>query len=200
MPILSRTSAVDACRLACHLGAVASVLLLHGQPLAGQQPQPTTLARVDESRVKAAYVYRFPQFVEWPSEALSSAETLDVCVLRPNPFGSDLQQLTRGETINGKSLRVRDIAGSQELAGCHVVFAGASSAATSAVLRAAAGRPILTVGETDRFLDEGGIIAFKVVERRVRFEVHAANAQRAGLRINAQLLNLALAVHGGPSS
>jgi hypothetical protein len=98
--------------------------------------------------------------------------------------------------LNGRPLRVRAIAGVGALAGCHALFAGARSAAATAVLRAAAGRPVLTIGETDRFLDAGGIIVLKVVDRRVRFEVNTTNAQKAGLRISAQLLGLAAAVRG----
>jgi hypothetical protein len=160
----------------------------------GQQ----TAVELDQYRVKAAFVYRFPQFVDWPPEVLAAAPTLDVCVLRPNPFGADLEELTRGETVNGRMLRVREIAGPINLEGCHVVFIG-SGAAPGAVLKAAAGRPILTVGETERFLDEGGIIALKIVDRRVRFEVHDERARQSGLRISAQLLNLAMSVRRGPS-
>ena len=68
------------------------------------------------------------------------------------------------------------------------------------LLRAARDRPILTVGEDDRFLHEGGIIAFRVVDRRVRFDVDLAHARRAGLRLDVQLLRLARQVHGGPRS
>jgi hypothetical protein len=76
-----------------------------------------------------------------------------------------------------------------------VLFIGEESERGASVLQAAVERPILTVGESDRFLEEGGIIALKVIDRRVRFEIHAANAQRSGLRISSQLLGLALAVH-----
>jgi hypothetical protein len=63
----------------------------------------------------------------------------------------------------------------------------------------AVGRPILTIGETDRFLDDGGIISLTLAERRVRFDVSASEARRAGLRISPQLLNLARSIRGGPS-
>jgi hypothetical protein len=98
--------------------------------------------------------------------------------------------------LNGRPLRVRVVAGVDPLAGCHALFAGARSEAAAAVLKAAAGRPVLTIGETDRFFEAGGIIVLKVVDRRVRFEVNTTNAQKAGLRISAQLLGLAAAVRG----
>lgn len=151
----------------------------------------------DEYRLKAAFVYRFPQFVEWPVAAVQNARTLDVCVLQPNPFGSDLEQFVTGESLAGRPLRVRVIAGADAVQGCHALFAGAQSESTADILKAAVGHPVLTIGESDRFLEEGGIIALKLVDRRVRFDVSTANAQRAGLRISAQLLSLAAAVRGG---
>jgi hypothetical protein len=150
----------------------------------------------DEYRLKAAFVYRFPQFVEWPPAALASSTTLDLCVLRPDPFGATLMELVQGESLAGRPFRVRDITLADGLDGCHAVFASRDENGR-AVLAAAAGHPILTIGETDAFLQAGGIIALKVVDRRVRFEVNATNAQRAGLRIDAQLLSLAASVRGG---
>jgi hypothetical protein len=156
---------------------------------------PLTSDTADEYWLKAAFVYRFPQFVQWPRAAVEDARTLDVCVLRPNPFGDSLDRLVSGESLNGRPLRVRVLANPGRLDGCHVLFAGSGSRAAAA-LAAVKGRPVLTVGEADRFLEDGGIVLLKIVSRRVRFEVHAANARRAGLRIDAQLLNLASAVHG----
>jgi hypothetical protein len=161
--------------------------------------RPQAQSASDEYRLKAAFVYRFPQFVEWPAGALLNSRTLDLCVLQPNPFGSDLETLVAGESLAGRPFRVRLVADLGALAGCHTVFAGARSRTAAAVLKALEGRPVLTVGETDQFLQNGGIIALRIVDRRVRFEVNAANAQKAGLRISAQLLNLAANVREGPS-
>ena len=79
-----------------------------------------------------------------------------------------------------------------------MLFVGARSDVAGPVLRAAAGRPILTVGDGDRFLENGGVIVMKIVDGRVRFEVNATNAARNGLRISSQLLSLALTVREGP--
>jgi hypothetical protein len=152
----------------------------------------------DEYRLKAAFVYRFPQFVRWPPAAVESARTLDLCVLEPNPFGSDLEHLVNGESVDGRPLRVRAVDGPGALAGCHVVFASARSTNTGAVLAALEAQPVLTIGETDHFSSAGGIITLKVVQRRVRFEVNTTRAQKAGLRVSAQLLGLAAAVRGDP--
>jgi hypothetical protein len=172
--------------------------LLIGAAVLCVSVHPGAQSASDEYRLKAAFVYRFPQFVEWPAAATQGSRTLDLCVLQPNPFGSDLENLVAGESLDGRPLRVRVIAGVDALTGCHALFAGARSDAAAAVLTAAAGRPMLTIGETERFFDAGGIIVLKVVDRRVRFEVNTTNAQKAGLRISAQLLSLAAAVRGEP--
>ncbi len=152
----------------------------------------------NEYRLKAAFMYQFPQFVEWPSTTWQDSQAVQLCIASPNPFGSELEKLVRGESLNGRPLSVREIAGSDELVGCHVLFVGADSDVAAPVMRAAAGRPILTVGEADRFLENGGIIAMKIVDGRVRFAVNATNAARGGLRISSQLLSLALTVREGP--
>jgi hypothetical protein len=179
------------------MNAIRRWLLISAVALIGIPAQPGAQSASDEYRLKAASVYRFPQFVEWPASAVQDSQTVDLCVLQPNPFGSELEQLVDGESLGGRPLRVRVVTSIGALAGCHALFAGDRSEGAAAALKAVAGRPVLTVGESDQFLDAGGIIALKVVDRRVRFEVNASNAQKAGLRINAQLLNLAAAVRGG---
>jgi hypothetical protein len=164
-------------------------------------PDRAALAQpASEQQLKAAFFYRFPQFVRWPPPLVQSAATMDLCLATPAPMADDLRVLVAGESLRGRPLRVREIGDAAGLAGCHALFAGAQADADRSLLRAARDRPILTVGEDDRFLTDGGIIAFRVLDRRVRFEVDLAHARRAGLRLDVQLLRLAQAVHGRPGS
>jgi len=151
----------------------------------------------DEYRLKAAFVSQFTQFVEWPTATWQEARTVQLCVVEPNPFGSELEQLVRGDSLNGRPLSVKEIFGADEVDGCHVLYVSAASGDASVLLKVTKGRPILTVGEADLFLESGGVIAMKNVDGRVRFEVSTVNAQKAGLQISSQLLSLALAVRGG---
>ena len=153
----------------------------------------------NEYRLKAAFVYQFPQFVEWPAAAWKGAAGVQICILQPNPFGRELEALVRGESLNGRPYSIREITGPDGVGGCHLLFIPGNAKAGGEVLRAARGSSVLTIGEGDRFLDQGGIIVLRIVERRVRFEVNAAGAQNVGLRISSQLLSLALSVRGGPS-
>jgi hypothetical protein len=152
-----------------------------------------------EYQLKAAFVSKFPEFTEWPAQAVESRRTIDLCVARPNPFGRALSDFTAGEAIRGRPLQVREITGPGEIASCHVLFVPADSALDRRALLAAARKlPVLTVGEAAAFLDEGGILRLDLVDGRVRFDVNVAAANRVGVRFSSQLLRLAMHVRGQP--
>ena len=151
----------------------------------------TSLARAqgvpEEYRVKAAFLYNFVKFVEWPAEAGSGP--LTICVAGRNPFGTVLQNLVRGETtVDGRRIETRVILDPEST--CHVIFVP-DGAATRAYLRGAAGKATLTVGESDTFIEQGGIANFFIERGNVRFEISPMAAEHAGLRISARLLQLA---------
>lgn len=141
---------------------------------------------------------KFPQFVTWPPESLDGRPTIDLCVAPPNPFGSDLASLVEGEVVSGRSLAVRTVDTVAGLRGCHLLFVReATRNAVHPLLAAAQLLPILTVGDDEDFLDQGGIVALRLVGGRVRFDVNDEAARHVGLRISSQLLTLALSVRGG---
>jgi hypothetical protein len=152
-------------------------------------------AQAFEMRLKAAVLTKLPQFVDWPSASLSGRSQMVVCVLAPDPFGADLPDLLAGETLNGRPVVARTISREDEMAACQVLYMPAGSlAASRRVFDVAVSRPILTVSDDARFLDAGGIVQLRMVSGRVRFDVDTGAAQRAGLRISSQLLQLALNV------
>ncbi len=151
---------------------------------------------VDESQLKAAFVFRFPEFVGWPEQAPASRATIDICITRPNPFGATLNDLVAGETLNGRPLLVREVGLRDPLDQCGVLYISGDDPATNAHLTRVESQPVLTVGDSPTFIDRGGIIRLLMVERRVRFEISAAAAERANLRLSSQLMRLAIAVHG----
>jgi hypothetical protein len=144
-----------------------------------------------EYQVKAAFVYNFAKFVEWPGDAFeSSTAPVRFCVLGQTPVGPDLEQITRGKMIAGHSIRVS--LGTQNLHDCHVVFVGANYSGSVKDLREAVrGAPVLTIGENRDFAAQGGIIGFMVEEAHMRFEVNLQAANQARLAISAKLLSLA---------
>ena len=137
-----------------------------------------------EYRVKAAYLFNFAKFVDWPREP----GPLTICVAGRNVFGNALSDTVRGETINGRPLTVRVILEPEP--GCHITFVPRGAAAP-AYLRAARSFPELTVGESPDFIAQGGIVNFVLDAGNVRFEIDAEAAERSGLRISSRLLRLA---------
>jgi hypothetical protein len=182
-----------------HLGVtLAACLLVLGLPAARARVHAENVP--EEYRLKAAFVYRFPQFVEWPPASWTGREALEICVSQPNPFGSSLAEFVEGESLKGKRFVVRQVTAKGPIESCHVLFVAQTPATTkSDLLARAASLPILTVGDSPRFLDLGGIINLRLVDRRVRFEINLAAADRAGLRLSSQLLRLAMTVRGGRS-
>lgn len=155
-----------------------------------------------EYRLKAAIVSKFPQFVQWPEAAWSNRPTLEFCILKPNPFGGALHEMITGERVNGRAFTVREVGTPEELDECHVLFATTGpreARARQAAITRAAMLPILTIGDDPDFLSRGGIIGLRMINGRVRFEVDIGSAGRVGLHLSSQLLQLALAVRGGPA-
>jgi hypothetical protein len=138
-----------------------------------------------EYNVKAAYLFNFTKFVEWPGEAGNGP--LTICVAGRNVFGEVLNDLVRGERVNGRPIQTRVILEPEP--GCHIVFVPRGAAA-AAYVRAARGMPTLTVGESDGFLALGGIANFILDGANVRFEINPVAAESSGLRVSSRLLRL----------
>ena len=166
--------------------------------LAIANPRAQAPAAAAEGKLKAAFISKFPQFVEWPAPLFERDVALTLCVAPPDPFGSDLDELVADQSLNGHPMVVRRVNHEANLNGCHVLFLPSTSAGEARhLLRKAASLPMLTIGDDRRFLDEGGIIRLRMVGGRVRFEVSVTAANRSGLKLSSQLLQLALSVRGG---
>lgn len=153
-----------------------------------------------KSKVEAAILSKFPQFVDWPAGALDGRATIDFCVVNGDGIQRDLQEVVSGERVGGRPLVVRRVERDAELSGCHLLFVPASAISTHrSLLRRAAALPVLTVSDGEGFLEDGGIVRLREVDGRERFDVNTAAASRAGLRISSQLLQLAASVSGGPA-
>lgn len=173
--------------------ALRSCVLLAA--LVGAAAQLRAQSAALEYQVKAAYLFNFIKFVDWPASAASGP--LTICVARPDPFGTALTDIVQGESIGGRATVVRSIG--QPDPACHVVFVPRSTAAAT-YLAAARNVPVLTVGETPHFGEDGGIIDFVLDGGMVRFEINQDAAKLAGLTISSRLLRLARTpTHGEPS-
>jgi hypothetical protein len=173
------------------LGALCFVLLFSLRGAAGVRAQDVPR----EYQVKAAFVFRFAHYVEWPEAATDKRTTLEYCVWPPNPFGESLRQLVAGEVLGGRRLVVRDLTPTASLATCHVLFL--HGGAIRPALAHVRSQPVLTVSDTPGFLDEGGIIQLVRTDNRLVFDISLPAAERAGLRLSSHLLRLAGTLRGG---
>jgi len=150
-------------------------------------------AEMEEYQVKAAFLFNFAKFVEWPAQAFKSpGEPIAICVLGPNPFGSSLDKVVAGKAVGNRQFVVREVRNAQQAGECHIVFVSLDGWPRSrAVLGEIKRCCVLTVGETGDFIAGGGMINLRLEEARVRVEINPDAAERARLRISSKLLSLA---------
>jgi hypothetical protein len=148
--------------------------------------------------VKAAFLFHFAQFVEWPPEAFHDPTSpLTYCTIGDDPFRGALEESVQGKIVGTRSLQVQHLKGRQQIAGCHILFIGAAEKKHFAEdLSGAAGHAVLSVGEAEHFAQSGGIIGFVVENNKVRFEINVETAEKAKLKISSRLLSLAKTVIG----
>jgi YfiR/HmsC-like len=144
-----------------------------------------------EYEVKAAFLLNFAKFVEWPRTAFADATApIAICILGKDPFGPVIDELVTGETVNGRKLIVRRIAARPVQQSCQIVFDEAPGKEAAKVL-SMLGQGVLTVGEGDSFVHDGGMIGFMLDNRRVRFDINEGAAEAAALKISSKLLSVA---------
>lgn len=146
-----------------------------------------------EYQVKAAFIYNFTQFVEWPADSFADADApLIVAVVGDDPFGGALQQAFAGKLVGTRRVVVRNLATVDQIGPCQLLFVPASQAASlPTILKRLNGAPTLTVGESDGFTADGGGICFYTENNKLRFEVNLDASEQARLKISSKLLKLA---------
>jgi hypothetical protein len=161
---------------------------------------PLHAQRPSEYAVKAAFLFNFAKFVEWPPSAFAdSTSPFVLCVLGPAPFGETFAAI-EGQTVQGRRLRVERHQRPDEPGTCHILFvSSALGSEVPQILRRVGSAGILTVGEQDDFTRLGGMINFVIRDNRVQFEVNPAAAERVGLKPSSRLLRLAIPVGPRPA-
>jgi hypothetical protein len=147
---------------------------------------------MDEYRVKAGFLFNFAKFVEWPPETFqSSTDPIVICALGYDPYRRALEEAVREKTIQGRTFSVHQVSDVEQANACQILFVSASeNKRAAALLPRLKATGVLTVGETEGFAAEGGVINFKMENGRVRLEINVAAAERAKLRISSKLLSL----------
>jgi len=164
------------------------LLFLESGTARAQEPQPS------EYQLKAAFLYNFAKFVEWPTTALPSASSPFVIgILGENPFGEDLAKTVAGKKILEHPISVQLCASLDQATNCHILFISDSEKASLGdLLKRLRGAPVLTVGENDQFLAAGGMVNFVRVANKIHFQINDEPARAAKLKISSKLRNLAV--------
>lgn len=152
-------------------------------------------AQPTEQAVKAAFLPKFPRYVQWPAPAAPErAAPFQLCIIGHDPFGALADRSAASESIEGHGVAVRRMANVEEAAGCHVAYVrGGNGEETAGLLRALRGRPILTVTDA-RAGPQRGMVHFTISGGRVRFFIDEAVARAHGLTVSSRLLALAIGV------
>lgn len=152
-----------------------------------------------EHSVKAAIIYKIAKFVAWPEDAFATrTEPLQVCFPATDPIGPALDALS-GKIVWGRPIAVKRLneITTVEL-DCKILFVGEEpKASRTTLVSKVANAPVLTIGESQDFVDLGGIVTLEIEQSRIQFAINVDASERAGLNISAQLLQLATITGGG---
>jgi hypothetical protein len=157
---------------------------------------PVAAQQAIELEIRAVYLYNFARFFEWPPATFPRADTpIRICVQGSDPFGAALDRAIAAEKVNGRSIVAARVSAGDSTAGCHILYLPESeNRRVGSTLQSLRTRPMVTVGEDPKFLDQGGIIRFRRVENHVRFDINLTAAEAAGLRVSPRLLGVAATV------
>jgi hypothetical protein len=177
-----------------------ALVLVAGAPASAPRQAQAQALPSKEYQIKAVFLFNFAQFVEWPATAFPDADApIRIGVLGDDPFGTALEETVRGETIRNRKLVVQHSRQVEDLKNCQLLFISKSEKRRiPEILSTLNPGAVLTVGEIESFSRLGGIINFYLDGNKVRFEINPAAAQRQGLKLSSQLLNLGKVVASGP--
>jgi hypothetical protein len=200
-PLNAALDAETSAAPACSRSAWGLPLLLRGLALglvcvlglAASAPRAAGSSEIDEYKVKAAFLYNFAQYVEWPSERFKDKQAPIVLgVLGKDPFGKQLDETFKGKKIGERGFEVVRVKSAAEASTCHMLFVPASDAALLRdLLKECAGKSVLLVGESTDFSASGGCVNFYLDAGKVRFEINVDAAKRSKLEVSSKLLKVA---------
>jgi hypothetical protein len=145
-----------------------------------------------EYNVKAAFLYNFTHFVEWPANALENNEPFIIGILGTDPFKSDIESTVSGENVKGHPILVQRYSDVKDIHKCHILFISNSEAGkVKEILSALPDKKILTVSDIQDFARRGGMIRFMKLNNKIKLQINPAAAKAAELNISSKLLRLA---------
>ncbi len=149
--------------------------------------------QLSEYQLKAAFLFNFTKFVEWPDSSFEDPQAPIVLgIIGDDPFGDDLERIIAGQKVQGRSLVIRRKRWGDDLRRCHVLFVSLSERQRrTQILASVQPASVLTVSDIEGFAEAGGVIELVTQENRVRLIVNLDAANQSKLRVSAKLLALA---------
>jgi hypothetical protein len=145
--------------------------------------------------LKAAFLYNFAKFAEWPADVLAPAQRLSLCVVGDDGVADAIEQVIKGRAVEGHELIVQIVKPDGPLRSCHLLYVGGrDTKRSSQILETLKGSTVFSVGESDNFAESGGVAQLILEKDRMRFAVNVASVQRARLHVSSKLLTLATIV------
>jgi hypothetical protein len=173
-----------------HAGAVLAAFLLCTSTGRAQD--------VTESSLKAAFIYNFAKFTEWPEDVLPATATFSACVLGDGQIREALERIVKGRQLSGRGISVSQVQLQGKLRSCHLLYVSSVTAAQVAeIVATVRGAPVLTIGDGDQFARQGGIAQMFVENGKMRFDLNLEIARISRLQLSSKLLALAVHVHDG---
>ena len=178
------------------LSSAPTLSMSQTAPIEGTQ---TGSVSASEERVKAAFLYKFLNYVDWPAIAFSNPDMPYVIgVFGADDIADELVKISAGRTLNNRKVTVKKIQSTDAADGLHVLFIGRSERRRQIqLLNQSHTQPVLLVTETEGALAHGSMINFRIVDDRVRFEVALAPVEKTGLRLSSRILSVAMSVVKG---
>jgi uncharacterized protein DUF4154 len=156
---------------------------------------------VTESSLKAAFIYAFAKFTEWPQDVLATTATFTACVLGDGPMRDALERTVKGRQLWGHGISVSQVQLDGKLRSCNLLYvSGVTLAQVEAIVVAVRGAPVLTISDVDDFARQGGIAQVFVENGKMHFDLNLEVAKRSRLQLSSKLLVLAARLHEGPKA
>ncbi len=164
-----------------HIGFIWFLLI--GTVLSAQAP-------VEEYKIKAAFIFNFTQFVNWPEQSLGPpGSPFVIGILGEDPFEGYLQEIIKGESVKGHPLVIRHFKNVEDVKSCHVLFIDIKGN-DDAILKKLEGRNILTISEEEKFAHDGGMVRIYTKQNKIQIQINPEAANKASLTISSKLLKL----------
>jgi hypothetical protein len=156
---------------------------------------------VTEPALKAAFVYNFAKFTEWPADVLPPSTTFIACVLGDDAVSDALAHIVQGRMLEGRAIKVMRVGIAEPLRLCHILYvSGVTSQQLTAIITSVKGASVLTISDHDDFGRLGGVARMFVENGRVRFALNLDLARRLRLELSSRMVTLASRVDDGPGA